>query len=175
MKGKHNANEVRKRKKANNYNNNVKNSSNGESKNVKGQDEAEEVMVNGGKLNGIGHGDEVLKPVENVPVVTNAFSDIKGDVFQRLGSMLKDLRIDWLSQKMCREKLSVKNGANGQSRLEYFTKEFLFCFAIIFTLAMVTRLYHIEQPEHVWYEFFQLFARLKIPSIAINKLNILYT
>lgn len=149
MTRKHQTNELRKRKKSNNYNNNAKQDSNdriethdGEKKEMNGK-----VSMNGTKLNGIERIDDKVKSFSLVQNMSRSF--FKMNFLNRLGWMLRELKINWLKQ-IYKKKDEVPKAMNENSRMAYFQRGFIFWFLLAFTLGIATRLYKIDEPPHVW-------------------------
>ena len=161
MKGKQHGNDIRKRKKGNNFNNNSNNIVNKkhameredeEMKSLRKSNGLINYAMDGMKVNGVKpeNNDEQVEYVEQSEQrkVKRSF-EITSDVFQRLGSMLREVKIDWLKQ-ICKRNVDVDKTRNEASRMEYFSKELIFCFTVVFVLAIFTRTYKIETPPHVW-------------------------
>ena len=99
-------------------------------------------------LNGGQTSNKPLKnDVENERKMVN--SALHPEVFQRLSFMFKDLRIDWLKQIFKKRDETLQKTMN-LSRSTYFSKEMVLSFTLMLTLSMLSRLYKVDKPSHVW-------------------------
>ena len=168
MKGKSKVTELKQRKKGNKHNDhrksvveekqpktigNVNEDSMKELKKIK------EALANGSSLNNTEKNEK--KQVKDG--AKKEHGDMNGvfhpsiNVFHRLSSMFKELRIDWLRQIFKERDINCEKRKD-LSRLECFNKEFIASFILVLILAIVTRTYKVEEPSHVWYEtYFTLF------------------
>ena len=157
MKGKSKVTEMRQRKKSNKHNDNSKNPNEknqpktiDNESSLKELKKIKEVLVNGSSSNKTEKNEgQVKDEAKNEHKNMNGILHPSIDVFHRLSSMFKELRIDWLRQ-IFKERDTNCEKKKDVSRLEYFNKEFIACFILVFLLAIVTRTYKIEEPPHVW-------------------------
>ena len=99
-------------------------------------------------LNGGQNSDEPLKnDVENERKMMNGV--LHPEVFPRLSFMFKELRIDWLKQIFKKRDETFQKTMN-LPRSPYFSKEMILCLAIMLSLSMLSRLYKVDEPPHVW-------------------------
>ena len=104
------------------------------------------MLVNGSDLNETVNNEEQVKALakKNMNIVLHP-----EDVFRRLSSMFKELKLHWL-QLSVKEENRIYQKKKDVSRLEYFNKELVACLTLVFSLAMLTRTYKVEEPPHVW-------------------------
>ena len=71
----------------------------------------------------------------------------------RLGCLLRDTKIMWLKQ-ICKTKHdnqgTQKEGKIPASRMSYFSKELLIMLTLVFCFGIGSRVYDVGTPAHVW-------------------------
>eukprot|EP00794_Sanderia_malayensis_P020306 gene20306-22298_t len=75
---------------------------------------------------------------------------------ERLGSLLKSLKIEWLKEICIREfnNLTTKRDKSSNEQVDngrsYFSVKWAISLAVVLLLTFSTRLYQVEQPPHIW-------------------------
>ena len=107
----------------------------------------EESVPNGKTSNRLLKGEE--KAVEEVPSRDNNQKSVSG-IFERLGSLLRETKIDWIREIFKTNCPNFAKLESSKSRRDYFSKELLLFLGVFAILGVVTRIYKVEVPDHVW-------------------------